>query len=131
MPRNNILWLAKIINKRADLAINEALLAVQAEVRKRTPVRFGGLRAAWRFEIEGKGYVWAEPVLKDEFFSETITLKYTLKDNVILFNPQPYAKKIERGTSRQAPSGILAAHTQLYKEIFERTFAAVMNRGVQ
>lgn len=81
----------EIMRNATNRALARAARDLRSEVQDGTPKGDSGkARAGWRFD--------RDPDSVDFFGGETLTLK----------NDEPYAMKLERGASKQAPNGMLA-----------------------
>jgi hypothetical protein len=79
-------------------------------VVRRTPVASGRLRGSWGLGInvpdEVRNELDATGSVTISFMSSKLA-QAKLGDNMIIYNPQPYARRIEYGYSKKAPQGMV------------------------
>lgn len=98
------------LNDLAEAEIKEMMGTIFRTAVKLSPVLTGAFRASWRVAFNEartdvtKGYVPEAPI-RGAYFSWPKGFK--LGDTVIISNSQPYAEKLEMGSSSQAPFGVL------------------------
>lgn len=113
---------------RADLVVRKVALDVGSRVVLRSPVDTGRFRANWQYGV-------GAPVVKitetfDKSGQETIarigTLAATarLGDVIYLSNSLPYALKLEGGSSKQAPGGMVGLTVLEFQAAVDRSAAA-------
>lgn len=99
------------LNDLAEAEIKEFAGTIFRTAVKLSPVLTGAFRASWRVSFNEaredvtKGYVPEAPI-RGAYFRWPKGFK--LGDTVIISNNQPYAEKLERGDSSQAPFGVLS-----------------------
>lgn len=92
----------EIMRTATNRALAKASKDLRSEVEDATPKGdTGNARRGWKFD--------RDPDTVDFFGGETLTLK----------NDEPYAMKLERGASKQAPNGMLAPSLEKLPDLVE------------
>ena len=104
--------------KAANMVIRGTALDLSSSIIKRTPVKTGRLRGNWQTEINGF------PISEINSTASQATAKNRqvintakIKDAIYFVNNLPYAGVIERGSSSQAPQGMVAVTISAFKKL--------------
>ena len=112
------------ITQAVERATSKTVMHIYGDVVLATPVDKGPLRASW---VYGEGKPSNEiPTFPESSSGSPVTapqlrLEARLDSKVShhLVNNQPYGEKIEGGSSKQAPSGIITPLEPRMKAVFE------------
>lgn len=119
----------KEVEKKISDAIEKTMRATAlemfSEIVLKTPVDTGRLRSNWQAslnnpigsKLDGVDYAGNNTIIRGGGKINS----YTLKDSSIWFaNNMPYASRIENGSSRQRPEGMVSSTISMFKTELER-----------
>jgi hypothetical protein len=110
------------INQRMDRAVTKTCQEMSNRVTARTPVDTGALRRSWIPGVSDSADSSGEPLFTYNSNAEqSVAISNSSEEAVgkvfTLTNKQEYAEKIEMGSSRQAPEGMLRVTLQEFASI--------------
>ena len=118
---------SKVISRsqgRLVEVVRSTMIEMGSSIVDRTPVRSGRARANWCSAIGSPDYrndIQADPSAAGARATLAKTLTdYKLGDTIYFTNSVPYAKRLEEGWSKQAPSGMVKLTIQNYATILRR-----------
>lgn len=88
-----------------DKAVRAVALTVDAELVRTTPVDTGRARSNWLPSLNVPDTRIVEPGKKPELSTALSTFK--LSDTILLTNNLPYIRRLNDGSSKQAPAGFV------------------------
>ena len=113
---------------RADLVVRKVALDIGSRVVLRSPVDTGRFRANWQYGVGQPNTAVLETV--DPSGATSIgritagAASARLGDIVYLSNSLPYALKLEAGSSKQAPGGMVGLTVLEFQAAVDRSVAA-------
>ena len=118
---------AKIIEKagkRADLVVRQSMFTLVSRLIETSPVKEGRFKNNWNTSLNSVDTTTSWPPDKDGSgaLERAKQMLNTWKPGQIAFmtNSMPYAKKLEDGSSTQAPYGVVKLTLQNYALIIEK-----------
>lgn len=92
--------------KASEKTIRAAAITVGNAIIGITPVDLGTLQANWKAEVNNAPSGTTNSTNKAEATSSMVsgTINYKIKDTIYIANNMPYAKRINDGYSKQAPT---------------------------
>jgi len=107
--------------KAATLVIRGTALDLSASIIRRTPVQTGRLRGNWQTELNSlaSGEVTTTPAAAIAR-NKGVIGKAKIADSIYLVNNLPYAPVVERGSSKQAPAGMVRVTINAFKRIVQK-----------
>lgn len=94
-------------------AVRATALVVDAELVRRTPVDTGRARANWLPSLNSPDIRIVAPGAKPTI--ENTLTKFSLQDTVLITNNLPYIRRLNDGSSQQAPKGFVEDAVQVGK----------------
>lgn len=97
---------AKVI-QNLEKTVRAVALVVDAELVNTTPVKSGRARSNWNPSLNTPDATIREPGQKKSI--DPIASAYKITDTILISNNLPYIKKLNAGSSKQAPAGFVDA----------------------
>tara|TARA_R110002167_G_scaffold154560_2_gene348784 strand:- start:193 stop:576 length:384 start_codon:yes stop_codon:yes gene_type:complete len=104
----------KKTNRITEQVFKGTVISLFSKVVLRTPVDTGRLSQSWRPTLNKPSQSLSSSGSKG---IEAVVAKAKVGDSIFLVNNLPYAQKIESGSSKQAPAGMVAITVAEYKKI--------------
>ena len=104
----------KKTNRITEQVFKGTVISLFNKVVLRTPVDTGRLSQSWRPTLNKPSQSLSSSGSKG---IEAVVAKAKVGDSIFLVNNLPYAQKIESGSSKQAPAGMVAITVAEYKKI--------------
>jgi hypothetical protein len=90
---------------RLEKTVRAVAPVVDAELVATTPVKSGRARANWNPSLNVPDTTIREPNQKQSI--DPIAAAYKITDTILISNNLPYIKKLNAGSSKQAPAGFV------------------------
>lgn len=100
-----------------EKAVRSTALVVDAELVRRTPVDTGRARANWLPSLNSPDVKIVAPGAKPNI--ENTLAGFSIKDTVLITNNLPYIRKLNDGSSLQAPKGFVQDAIQVGKNVLK------------
>jgi hypothetical protein len=115
--------LAKAGNK-AELVVRKTAIELQSMMIARSPVDTGRFKGNWQAAIGTVNTDTSAAAGSDALGrTKTVLVGWKPGQTILLTNSMPYSIKLERGSSQQAPSGVVRLTVQNYSEALTRAVA--------
>ena len=113
--------------KNGDKIFRGTCISLFTNIVKRTPVDTGRLRGNWQTDVNKPKAGEVSRLGQGAALSEVVSeaSKASLGDSVYMVNNLPYAKKIEEGSSTQAPLGMVRIAVVEFERELKRQARAV------
>lgn len=112
--RRDVEKFKKKAEKAAEMIFRGTFLDLSRLVIRRTPVDTGRLRGNWQTSLNAPASA-ARYSGNPEGEASKESARAKIGDRLILTNNLPYAGRIERGSSRQAPKGMVRVTVREFK----------------
>ena len=90
-----------------EKTVRAVALVVDAELVNTTPVKSGRARSNWNPSLNTPDATIREPGQKQSI--DPIAKSYKITDTILISNNLPYIKRLNEGSSKQAPAGFVDA----------------------
>lgn len=95
---------------RLEKTVRAVALVVDSTLVETTPVLTGRARANWNPSLNVPDTTIQEPNRKKSI--DPVTSAYKITDTILISNNLPYIKKLNEGSSKQAPAGFVDSALQ-------------------
>lgn len=113
---NNLHQWAEKVQMNIEKAVRVAAIDLAGKIIKATPVDTGTAKGNWNIAINNPDLSTDKPPDKNRSLRPGDVPKVRLDQKIIISNNLPYIGKLEHGSSKQAPAGMVAVSISGWQE---------------
>lgn len=118
--------LCKRAGDKAEMVVRKTALELQSGMIEMSPVKSGRFKSNWTCGVGAVNTdTSAAPGTDAEGRTRTVLAGWKPGQTIFLTNSLPYARRLENGWSKQAPSGVVRLTVQAYSQALKAAVESI------